>query len=454
MTFSINKSFTFLLLALGLVSSGCEKYLDVKPIKSLVVPTKLKDLQALMDNYEIMNQKYPALLELPSDDYYITSTDWNAAWITERLNYVWDKDVTYVASYKYVYQIVNTANVVLDELASDKFKQIQGLPEYQDVKGQALFCRAFAFYHLAQLFCKPYSTDVEQAPGIILRLEPAVDQKSVRSTIKQTYDQILSDLKAAVDLLPTAVVAKSRPGKAAANGALARTYLSMRDYENAGKYADACLKENSALMDYNQLDGNAFPPIERFNVETVYYSYMDYINLFYDPSGKIDTTLYNSYNDKDLRKSIYFFENGDGTHSYKGSYDGTSYYGTLFNGIATDEMYLIRAESFARVGNTAAAMTDLNKLLEKRWVQNEFTPLIAASANTALDLILEHRRKELVFRGLRWTDIRRLNLEGRNITLKRLIDGTTYLLPPNDLRSVMLIPQEVIDLSGVAQNPR
>jgi len=454
MTRSINKCFFYLLFAIGLLASGCEKYLDVKPLKTLIVPTKLKDLQALMDNYEILNQKYPALLELPSDDYYISSEDWNAAWETERLNYVWDKGVTYLASYKYVYQIVNTANVVLDELQSEKFDQFKDDPEYQSVKGQALFCRAFAFYNLAQLYCKPYNTTAAQDPGIVLRLKADVEQKTTRSTVKETYDQVIVDLKMAIELLPESVVAKSRPCKAAANGALARTYLAMRDYENAGKYADACLKENASLMDYNQLDGNAYPPIERFNVETVYYCYMDYISLFFDPSGKIDTTLYGSYDDKDLRKSIFFFENADGTHSYKGSYDGTSYYGTLFNGIATDEMYLIRAESSARAGNTAAAVEDLNKLLEKRWQQNEFTPLTAGSASVALDLILEHRRKELVFRGLRWTDIRRLNLEGRNITLKRVIDGTSYLLPPNDLRTVMLIPQEVIDLSGIPQNPR
>lgn len=454
MTVSINKLFFYLLFAFGLMTISCKKYLDVKPLKTLVVPTKLKDLQALMDNYEVMNQKYPALLELPSDDYYINSTDWNAAWITERLNYVWDKDVTYLASYKYVYQIVNTSNVVLKELDDEKFEQFNELQEYRDIKGQALFCRAFAFYNLAQLYCKPYSTTSEQDPGIVLRLDPDVEQKSVRSTVKQTYDQIIGDLKMAVELLPNTVVAKSRPGKAAAIGALARTYLSMRDYENAGKYADACLKENASLMDYNQVDVNAMTPFERFNIETVYYCYMDYISLFFDPSGKIDTTLYASYDEKDLRKSIFFFPNGDGTHSYKGSYDGTSYYGTLFNGIATDEMYLIRAESFARAGNTTAALTDLNKLVEKRWDQNSFTPLNAGSATAALDLILEHRRKELVFRGLRWTDIRRLNLEGRNITLKRVIDGTPYLLPPNDLRTVMLIPQEVIDLSGIPQNPR
>ncbi|WP_162915334.1 RagB/SusD family nutrient uptake outer membrane protein [Paraflavitalea soli] len=454
MTLSINKSFFYLLIITGLMSSSCEKYLDVKPVKTVVVPTKLKDLQALMDNYDIINQKYPALLELPSDDYYISSTDWNAAWITERLNYVWDKDVTYLASYKYVYQIVNFANVVLDELESGKFDQFKSDPEYQNIKGQALFCRSFAFYHLAQLYCKPYGPTAGDDLGIILRIVPDIEQKSVRSTVKQTYDQIIGDLKMAIELLPSTALAKSRPNKAAANGALARTYLSMRDYENAGKYADACLKENGALMDYNQLDINAFPPIERFNVETVYYCYMDYISLFFDPSGKIDTTLYASYDAKDLRKSIFFFENGDGTQSYKGSYDGTSYYGTLFNGIATDEMYLIRAESYARAGNTAAALTDLNKLLEKRWKKNEFTPVNAGSPTAALDLILEHRRKELVFRGLRWTDIRRLNLEGRNITLKRIIDGTSYVLPPNDLRAVMLFPQEVIDLSGISQNPR
>ncbi|SEM08104.1 hypothetical protein SAMN05216436_101351 [bacterium A37T11] len=56
-------------------------------------------------------------------------------------------------------------------------------------------------------------------------------------------------------------------------------------------------------------------------------------------------------------------------------------------------------------------------------------------------------------RGLRWMDIKRLNKEGANITLTRNLNGQIYTLPPNDPRFALPIPEDVIDLSGMQQNP-
>jgi tetratricopeptide (TPR) repeat protein len=422
-------------------------------LKTLVVPEKAADLQALLDNYSIMNEFYPALLEIPAGDFYVSSADWDAAWITERLNYVWDKDVTYLNTYQYAYQVVNYADVVLDELSTDKFKDIE-VSVRNNIKGQALFFRGFAFYNIAQLFCKPYTSSATSDPGIPIRLTPNIEDKSVRSTVKQTYDQIIDDLKQAAALLPKGQIAPSRPDKVAAFGALARTYLAMRDYSNAGAFSDSALSVRNELLDFNTLDTLSSAPIPSLNTEVIFQSHLDYISMFFDPSGKIDTTLYNSYSDNDLRKKIFFFSNGDGSYSFKGSYDGTSYYIMLFNGIATDEMYLTRAESYARAGNTDSAMALLNLLLVNRWKTGTFMPLTANSQTDALDQILQERRKELVFRGLRWPDLRRLNEEGANITLKRDVDNVVYTLPPQDPRWVMLIPLEVINLTGMQQNPR
>jgi hypothetical protein len=99
-------------------------------------------------------------------------------------------------------------------------------------------------------------------------------------------------------------------------------------------------------------------------------------------------------------------------------------------------------------------MTDLNTLLRKRWKSGTFADRTASSDADALNLILIERRKELVFRGLRWSDLRRLNLDGANITLTRKISGINYTLSPNDSRWVFLIPAQEINQSGIPQNPR
>jgi AAA+ ATPase superfamily predicted ATPase len=99
-------------------------------------------------------------------------------------------------------------------------------------------------------------------------------------------------------------------------------------------------------------------------------------------------------------------------------------------------------------------LTDLNHLLVRRWKTGTFVPFTAATAEEALDLILLERRKELVFRGVRWMDLKRLNKEGRNIELVRNLDGQIYRLAPNDLRYAMAIPKDIIQMTGIAQNPR
>jgi hypothetical protein len=122
--------------------------------------------------------------------------------------------------------------------------------------------------------------------------------------------------------------------------------------------------------------------------------------------------------------------------------------------LATDEVYLIRAECFARAGDVVDALKDLNTLMAKRIKSAFFVPFIASTGTDALKLILTERRKELVMRGLRWTDLRRLNKEGYNIALTRVINGQTYTLLPNDPRYILPIPDDVIVFTGMQQNIR
>lgn len=100
-------------------------------------------------------------------------------------------------------------------------------------------------------------------------------------------------------------------------------------------------------------------------------------------------------------------------------------------------------------------MKDLNTLLQSRWESGTYIDKTAANANDALLFVLKERRKELVMRGLRWTDLRRLNKDARFAKiLSRTINGTTYTLLPNDNRYTLLIPQEVLTNSALSQNSR
>jgi hypothetical protein len=454
--YNVRYSSLIFLLALLFISS-CNKYLDKKPSNSLAVPSSLQDLQEVLDDQRA-NTFSPAFLELVADNYYITSGSLSTIGVDERMNYLWDKDARILVSnavWNNPYTAVYEANFVLDNLAKISIAASEQ-DQANSVKGTALFYRSFMFYQLAQLFCKPYSSTAATDPGIVLRTTADVSASIVRSSVQETYDRIVGDLQNAAQLLPATSAYATRPNKAAAYGALARVCLTMRDYTRAMLYADSSLILNSTLLDYNTLKPAGSPVLPDTylnNPEVLFVSRQSSAVFNASQIALVDSTLYQSYNANDLRKTVFFEPNGTSGY-WKGSYFSYGLNYTIFDGVATDEVYLVRAEARARNGNKDLAMTDLNTLLRNRWKTGTFTDLTAATAADALNLILNERRKELLFRGLRWSDLRRFNLEGANITLKRVFNGNVYSLPPNDPRWVVQIPDQEVTRSGISQNPR
>jgi len=299
----------------------------------------------------------------------------------------------------------------------------------------------------------PYDPSTSRTdPGICLRLSPDFNIGTNRATVQQCYDQILEDLQTALDLLPSTSSYKTQPSKWAANALFARIYLAMRNYSKAFSYADACLLQNGVLTDYNTLNLSSFNISNTLLDEDIFHTSLVGYYLLGRTRAIIDSTLYNSYNQNDLRKTLFFFPT-NGSFRFRGSYD---YNNNKFSGLATDEIYLIRAECNARAGNVVAAMNDLNTLLIKRWSNNgSWVPFTATDADDALRKILIERRKELIFRGLRWTDLRRFNKEDAfKKTLTRIINGITYTLTPNNIKYAVPIPPTEVQLSGISQNPR
>jgi hypothetical protein len=446
---------SIVILIASLSTLSCKKYLDAKPDKSVAVPSTLQDIQALLDNSFALNTSYPSLCELAADDYYLTYTDWMGLTNeNDRLNYIWDPHAEYPNNWSGSYKIVLYANTVLDNLEKIGFTELNRV-QWNNYKGQALFHRANIFFHLAQLFCKPWdSNGNNNDPGIPLKLTAAIDEPVVRATVAQTYERVLADLQTALPILQIDNTVKTRPNKAAAYGLMARIYLAMQEYDLAGRYADSCLQLYNLLIDYNSISASASISFAQFNNEVIFHGASPGSSLLNASRCRIDSFLFASYQTNDLRKSVFFKNNNNGSYCFKGSYLGTMN-NNFFSGIATDEILLIKAECAARNNDPAAAMNALNTLLSKRWKTGTFVPFTASTADQALTIVLNERRKELIFRGLRWQDLRRLNKDTRfQKTLIRQLNGQLYQLPPADLRYVMLIPAEIIALSGIQQNPR
>lgn len=270
--------------------------------------------------------------------------------------------------------------------------------------------------------------------------------------MKQTYDQILKDLQEAVNLLPVKQVAASRPSKVTALGYLARTYLFVGDYQKSLTYALQALSYQNKLVDFNTLNVTESYPIKDMNPEVLLRTTMRISAPVRFAAAKVTGTLYQSYNANDLRKSAYFRVNANGDISFKGNYTGVS--SGKMTSVAVDELYLIAAESYAQTNDITNAMMMLNNLLIKRWQSGTYIPFTAGSKQEALSIIKKERCKELLFRGIRWADLKRYNRDGAKITLIRTVKGQTYTLPSNDLRYAIAIPEDIITLSGMPQNPR
>ncbi len=440
---------------------GCQKdFLEKKPATNISVPNNLDELQLLLNNSNALNRS-PVLGELSADDYYMTSAEFGNQFLPYYANtYVWAADIfaggVNINDWNQPYTQVLYSNVILEQL-----QHIERTPanaaNFDRIKGTAHFLRAWSFFDLAQVFAMPYQPQSATVDlGIPLRLKSDINVSTKRANLAETYAQILADADQAKKLLPSAVALPygSVPARNAAYAFLARVHLTMRNYELATRYADSALMIRSVLIDYNTLSTTAVAPMGISHDEMIFQSYLAQANpasnVITTIGYSIDSLLYQSYHNNDLRRSIFFQVTGKNINKKRG-YSGST---LLSNGLATDEMYLVRAEGNARSGQLERARSDINTLLIKRYKSGTYVPVSGLDQETLLKLILTERRKELVWRGLRWNDIRRLNLEGRGIELSRNINGMAYTLLPNDRRYALPIPPDVVALSGIVQNDR
>ncbi|WP_343701386.1 RagB/SusD family nutrient uptake outer membrane protein [Chitinophaga sp.] len=457
----------FLVIVVAFFFFGCTKqneWLDAKRQESDVVPTTLEDFQAILNNTILMNSSYPSIGLLGCDNYYYADETINSLNSISKNSYFWNKEIfegQNSSDYSNSYNIIAAANIILERLEPERFPNNQ--VEVNNIKGQALFFRAMIFSELASAFCKPYirstaTTDL----GICMRLKSDIYHIEPRSTVQKTYEQITEDLKKAADLLSVASLYKNRPIKPAAFALLARIYLLMDDYALAKNYADSSLHYSNKLLDFNSGEVTLarpyrFPAFTETNSEILFYATgVGHVAIVPDEAfnlSQVDSLLYKSYDDNDLRRTYYYNRDASNRIKFRGTYAGA---GKIFSGLATNEVYFIRAECNARIGNLELALKDLNKVLMNRYKQGSYVDFFTNDEEALLKKILEERRKEFPFTGqIRWQDLRRLNRDARfATTLYRKSFGMTYELLPNDRKYIYPLPQREIDESGVQQNER
>jgi len=434
---------------------SCKKFLDKKPDQTLSVPVTLSEAKNLLNFYISINCQSPDMNMESDDDFYMTDALFNSSTQAIKATYTWQKDIDENFSWESMYRVVLSTNVAL-ELTQKIPPSLQNQTEWNTVKGMALFHRSYAFYQLAQSYAAPYNEATAAAlPGIPLRFFSDLNTPVHRGTLEQTYKQVLADLQTAVPLLPPTSIPLSIPSKAAAYAMLARVYHSMEKYPQALLYSDSSLQLNNSLINYNSLSTSAAAPFTQFNSEVIFAATLAGLARFSVNNLLVDSVLYRSYHPDDLRRGLFFKDlSPQPGYGFKGNYEGNTY-GQLFTGLAVDEMYLIKAECQTRLTSPALSMETLNALLLTRWRTGTFVAYTASNSQQALDIVLMERRKELLGRGLRWQDLRRYNQHPSTaVTLRRVIQGNIYQLPPGHPNYTFCIPQLVINESGISQNTR
>jgi len=460
------------LIPLFVFLSCANGFLDVKPSIRQRVPKTLNDYISLLDNTSVMNVSSHALGMIGGDEIFISEPVYNAFPTGANYNYlkrayVWEENIfegneVNLLDWNDGYKRILWANLALDGIERLTGTEKES-PEAAWAKGAALFHRAFNYYNLAQLFCPVFDPDMN-APksGLPLRLDPDLTMSVPRSNLQETYERIAEDISDALKLLPDDSENIYRPDKAAALALLARLQLQMGNYQAAFDNAEQCLARHGSLLDYDTVNPDQPLPFTSRgigNPEIIFMSMLtgnmgSYLRMLSVQAVSVNPDLIALYEAGDLRRTLFYGVADDGSFNYRGSYDG---YGrdSYFTGLATDEVYLILAETAARLGNIPKALVALNRLRKHRFLPVEFRPLEISDVEILLDSIVVERRRELVLRGIRWEDLRRLNKEERFAeTLTRKLGERTFTLEPGSKRYVWPLPLEAVQVGGYEQNIR
>jgi hypothetical protein len=443
------KTFIYLSLALSVLSTACRKYVEI-PQEGTRVLSLTSDYQALLYNTNVMDKSYSFPLYAADDIGADTALWQNAISLNNSNAYTWAAQLvpsgTDDNDWVNMYSALYTCNLIITNVMgsdggtdADKHKAL----------ASALVHRAYYYHTLVNIYAKQYdSTTAATDPGVPLRLDDAVSGSLLRASVKTVYEQILSDLNAALPYLPAIPDFNTNASKAAAFAILSRVYLDMRNFTQAERFADSTLSLQNTLVNLNTYSsGTTIYPQKLADPELILSKTLTgIVNL---PVSKTEQALFTGKDTTDLRYKLFTKKGSDGGYAYQSRiyFKQRLVNQGIYLGPTVPEIMLIKAECEARAGNAATATSWLNTLRKQRFAPADYTDLSAANSADALQLVLLERRKELMGRGLRWFDQRRLTKDGFTATVTRLFKGVTYTLAPGSNRYVFHIADKYIQLN-------
>ena len=349
-----------------------------------------------------------------------------------------------------MYNQIFTANAVAKTINVDTEES-----QAQYFLAQALGIRAFDYFILAQLYQYTYEGNLD-APCVPLLLDTNADEVGAngakRATVSAVYEQIMTDLNNAVDLLSKTKVERADKrylNLSVALGLRARVEMVMQNWEAAAADAQKAIDcsgatplsvEEASVPGFNKLDaknwmwGIYVDETDRVVTSSIcnWPSHMGSLCYGYASVGgwrKINVDLYNRINSTDARKGWWLDPNGKSANltsaeqkyitsivkapaysqvkfgAYKGEI-GTSTNACDIPLMRVEEMYYILAEAQAMAGNPAQGLATLKNFTTS--YRDPGYNQTASSAEAVQEAVWMQRRIELWGEGLSYYDLMRL----------------------------------------------
>ena len=368
------------------------------------------------------------------------------------LIYMWQDglagDYDIEAFYQTSYIAINNLNNFLENIDEIEVEDDAETATLQQYKGEAYLMRASLFHNLTRYFAKAYNPATADSDlGIALPLVYDPNARPSRSSLKDTYAQIQSDLNNAKTLLPDGGSATSgRMTKDFAHAIQARVSLETQEFDDAVNAADKIIPNYSLATSADELeslwrdDESSEIVLKLYTSDTEgRVAVSQFINFSiasqrYTPDYIPTKKVLDAYEDGDIRKEAYFtkkdihvsgskYEDVTLINKYPGNpdYDSNPNFSSYVNNpklFMISEAYLIKAEAQARGTGLGDPIATLDILRSARGA--------SLNGGDALELVKEERFKEMLAEGQRLLDLKRWD-EGLNRTGGQTsMDGGLY----------------------------
>ncbi|MES2332564.1 MAG: RagB/SusD family nutrient uptake outer membrane protein [Bacteroidota bacterium] len=334
------------------------------------------------------------------------------------------------------YLAINRANVASASTIADPILATADAATVTQLKADAAFIRGLGFFHLVRLFGLPYdaSTKSVAGRGIVIRLRGTTTitesfDKLQRSTVEETYTQIITDLTFAAANLPTTRTTWNNgfATRDIAKAILAKVYFFKGDMVNAAAQAKPIMQSGTYDLDADVITKYSRATTTGGTTKEVIWAIPSVSatnNLWGGLTGAYRTnntsgaipafspsaSLIAAFTPAtDTRYNKFFLTKNGVIYTKKFDYNAMDAITMGF-----DELLLLYAEATATAGtptDLAEAVLWLNKI-EKRAYGAAVTTVAAGQAGI-IAAVRKERRLELCFRGERLHELKRLKLDVR-----------------------------------------